>query len=116
MTVDGQSTLDYDDALSIQDMGDCYLVGVHIMDVAHHVKKGDAIDLEALSRGSSIYMPDHRISMLPPLLAEGVCSLKAGENVRPFQPLSKSTRSVRYCPMIFVPALFVSSTSARTMT
>jgi len=79
MTVDGQSTLDYDDALSIQDMGDCYLVGVHIMDVAHHVKKGDAIDLEALSRGSSIYMPDHRISMLPPLLAEGVCSLKAGE-------------------------------------
>ena len=79
MTVDGQSTLDYDDALSIQDMGDCYLVGVHIMDVAHHVKKGGAIDLEALSRGSSIYMPDHRISMLPPLLAESVCSLKAGE-------------------------------------
>ena len=79
MTVDGQSTLDYDDALSIQDLGDCYLVGVHIMDVAHHVKKGDPIDLEALSRGSSIYMPDHRISMLPPLLAESVCSLRAGE-------------------------------------
>ncbi len=79
MTIDGQSTLDYDDALSIEDMGDYYLVGVHIMDVAHHVKKGDAIDLEALSRGSSIYMPDHRISMLPPLLAESVCSLKAGE-------------------------------------
>ena len=79
MTVDGQSTLDYDDALSIQALEDGYLIGVHIMDVAHHVKKGDVIDREALSRGSSIYMPDHRISMLPPLLAEGVCSLKAGE-------------------------------------
>jgi len=79
MTIDGQSTLDYDDALSIEDMGDYYLIGVHIMDVAHHVKKGDPIDLEALSRGSSIYMPDHRISMLPPPLAESVCSLKAGE-------------------------------------
>ena len=66
----------------IQDMGDAYLIGVHIVDVAHHVKRGDAIDREALARGSSIYMPDHRISMLPPLLAEGVCSLKAGE-VRP---------------------------------
>ncbi len=82
MTIDGQSTLDYDDALSIQDLGDAYLIGVHIVDVAHHVKRGDAIDQEALARGSSIYMPDHRIPMLPPLLAEGVCSLKAGE-VRP---------------------------------
>ena len=79
MTIDGQSTLDYDDALSIQDMGDAYLIGVHIVDVAHHVKRGDAIDREALARGSSIYMPDHRIPMLPPLLAEGACSLKAGE-------------------------------------
>jgi len=82
MTIDGQSTLDYDDALSIQDMGDAYLIGVHIVDVAHHVRKGDVIDREALSRGSSIYMPDHRIPMLPPELAEGVCSLKAGE-IRP---------------------------------
>jgi exoribonuclease-2 len=82
MTIDGQSTLDYDDALSIQDLGEAYLIGVHIVDVAHHVKRGDVIDREALSRGSSIYMPDHRIPMLPPLLAEGVCSLKAGE-VRP---------------------------------
>jgi len=82
MTIDGQATLDYDDALSIQDLGDSYLIGVHIVDVAHHVRKGDAIDREALSRGSSIYMPDHRIPMLPPVLAEGVCSLKAGE-IRP---------------------------------
>jgi len=82
MTIDGQSTLDYDDALSIQDLGDAYLVGVHIVDVAQYVRKGDPVDGEALTRGSSIYMPDHRISMLPPLLSEGVCSLKAGE-IRP---------------------------------
>jgi exoribonuclease-2 len=80
MTIDGQSTLDYDDALSIQDLGDAFLIGVHIVDVAQHIRKGDPIDVEALSRGSSIYMPDHRIPMLPPLLSEGVCSLRAGEN------------------------------------
>ncbi len=82
MTIDGQSTLDFDDALSIQDLEDGHLIGVHIVDVAHHVRKGDVIDREAHSRGSSIYMPDHRIPMLPPLLAEGVCSLKAGA-IRP---------------------------------
>jgi len=79
MTIDGQSTLDYDDALSIQDLGDAYLIGVHIVDVAQHVRKDDPLDREALGRGSSIYMPDHRVSMLPPVLSEGVCSLKAGE-------------------------------------
>ncbi len=82
MTIDGQSTLDYDDALSIQDLGDAFLIGVHIVDVAQLVRKGDPLDLEALARGSSIYMPDHRIPMLPPLLSEGVCSLRAGE-IRP---------------------------------
>jgi len=82
MTIDGQSTLDYDDALSIEDLGDAYLIGVHIVDVAQYVRRGDPIDMEALSRGSSIYMPDHRISMLPQLLSEGVCSLRAGE-IRP---------------------------------
>ena len=78
MTIDGQSTLDFDDAISIQDFGDHYLVGVHIVDVAHFVTKGDPIDEEALRRGSSIYMPDQKIPMLPPALAEGHCSLKAG--------------------------------------
>ena len=79
MTIDGQSTLDFDDAVSIQDFGDHYLIGVHIVDVAHHVTKGDPVDEEALRRGSSIYMPDQKIPMLPPVMAEGLCSLKAGE-------------------------------------
>jgi exoribonuclease-2 len=78
MTIDGQSTLDFDDAISIQDLGDHYLIGVHIVDVAHFVAKGNPIDEEALRRGSSIYMPDQKIPMLPPALAEGLCSLKEG--------------------------------------
>jgi exoribonuclease-2 len=79
MTIDGQSTLDYDDAISFEDFGDSCCLGVHIVDVGHFVKKDDPIDREARFRASSIYMPDRKISMLPPNLAEGCCSLKAGE-------------------------------------
>jgi exoribonuclease-2 len=79
MTIDGQSTLDFDDAISLEDYGDHYRLGIHIVDVGHFVKKGDIIDQEALSRGSSIYMPDQKIPMLPPSLAEDLCSLKAGQ-------------------------------------
>ncbi len=78
MTIDGQGTQDFDDALSIEDLGDRYRVGVHIVDVARYVKPGSAIDREALRRASSIYMPDLKIPMLPPALAEGHCSLVAG--------------------------------------
>ncbi len=79
MTIDGQSTLDIDDALSIEKVGDRYRLGIHIVDVGHFVRKGDVIDQEALFRGSSIYMPDQKISMLPTELSEGLCSLKAGK-------------------------------------
>ncbi len=80
MTIDGQATLDFDDALSIEKTGDHYLVGIHIADVAHSIKRGHLIDDEALQRGSSIYMPDQKISMLPPFLSENICSLKKDEN------------------------------------
>ncbi|MGD9239574.1 MAG: RNB domain-containing ribonuclease [Desulfobacterales bacterium] len=79
MTIDGQGTLDFDDALSIEKKGDSFRLGVHIIDVGHFIQKGDVVDQEALSRGSSIYMPDQKISMLPAALAEGLCSLKAGQ-------------------------------------
>jgi len=79
MTIDGQGTLDYDDAISIEDKGDHYRLGVHIVDVGHYIKKGDVIDREAFERGSSIYMPDQKIPMLPSGLAENLCSLRAGE-------------------------------------
>ena len=99
MTIDGQGTLDFDDSISIEDRGDCYRLGIHIIDVGHFVKKGDIIDQEALMRGSSIYMPDSKISMLPPQLAEEFCSLKAGE-IRPaisiMTNLSRSAEIIDY--------------------
>jgi len=79
LTIDGQSTLDFDDALSIEKFNDGYRLGIHIADVGHVLPKDDLVDQEARRRGSSIYMPDTRIPMLPPQLAEGLCSLKAGE-------------------------------------
>ncbi len=79
ITIDGQSTLDYDDAISLEKEGVGYTLGVHIIDVGHYIKNGDYIDKEAMSRASSIYMPDDKISMLPPELSEDFCSLKEGE-------------------------------------
>ncbi|MEZ4524323.1 MAG: RNB domain-containing ribonuclease [Desulfobacterales bacterium] len=79
ITIDGQATLDFDDALSLEKKEDHYVLGVHIADVGHFVEKGSPLDQEAVQRGSSIYMPDRKISMLPQCLAEDQCSLKAGE-------------------------------------
>ncbi|MBI9087255.1 MAG: RNB domain-containing ribonuclease [Desulfobacterales bacterium] len=79
MTIDGQATLDFDDAISIEELGDHLRIGIHIVDVGHFIKKGDPLDQAALARGSSIYMPDRRIPMLPHSLAEGLCSLRMGE-------------------------------------
>jgi len=79
ITIDGQSTLDFDDTLSLETTSGGYRLGIHISDVAHYVRKDDPIDQEARERGSSIYMADHKLTMLPPVLAEGLCSLRAGE-------------------------------------
>ncbi len=81
-TIDGQSTLDFDDALSLEATAGGYRLGIHIVDVAHLIPKGDPLDREARARGSSIYMADLKVPMLPTALAEGLCSLKAGE-IRP---------------------------------
>jgi exoribonuclease-2 len=99
MTIDGQATLDFDDAISIEDHGDHYCLGIHIIDVGHFINKGDSIDQEALVRGSSIYMPDQKIPMIPACLAENLCSLKAGQ-LRPaisiMVNLSKSCEVIDY--------------------
>ncbi len=79
ITIDGQATLDFDDALSIEKNGNYYRLGVHISDVGHYIKRDGVIDVEAHRRASSIYTPDQKIPMIPPSLAEGLCSLKSGE-------------------------------------
>lgn len=79
ITIDGAATQDFDDALTIDKEGDNYLVGIHISDVAHYVRPGDALFQEAMQRGTSIYFPEGQIPMLPRHLSQGVCSLIQGE-------------------------------------
>jgi len=79
ITIDGQTTTDFDDAISIEEIGDHYRLGIHISDVGALIQKGGYIDKEAFRRGSSIYMPDRKIPMIPSSFAENACSLIAGE-------------------------------------
>ena len=105
MTIDGQATIDFDDALSIEDRGDHYRLGIHIVDVGHFIPKGSVIDFEALKRGSSIYMPDRKISMLPPYLAENLCSLKAGELRPAISTMIKLTPAADIIDYEIIPSL-----------
>ncbi len=75
ITIDGATTLDFDDALTVEEKDDGYLVGIHISDVSHYVKPGDALFQEAMNRGTSIYFPESQIPMLPRHLSQGICSL-----------------------------------------
>jgi exoribonuclease-2 len=75
ITIDGPTTLDFDDALSVEMEGDNYLVGIHISDVSHYVRPGDPLFTEAMRRGTSIYFPEGQIPMLPRHLSQGICSL-----------------------------------------
>lgn len=80
-TIDPKTAKDFDDALSIQKVGDdTYEIGIHIADVGHYVQQGDAIDKEAQERGTSIYLVDRVIPMLPEVLSNDLCSLRPNED------------------------------------
>lgn len=81
ITIDPVDAKDFDDAISI-DMGDPdnLEIGVHIADVAHYVKPGSELDKEAFKRGTSVYLVDRCVPMLPERLSNGICSLKPNED------------------------------------
>jgi len=75
-TIDPADAKDHDDALSVRALGDdSWEVGIHIADVSHFVRPGDAVDLEAFKRGTSVYLVDRVIPMLPHELSTDACSL-----------------------------------------
>jgi exoribonuclease II len=79
-TVDGPTTRDFDDALSLELIDDSIQVGIHIADAAGTIAHGSLLDREAALRGSSLYLPERQIPMLPETLSEDMLSLLAGKD------------------------------------
>ena len=105
-TIDPADAKDFDDALSFQTLPDGkYEVGVHIADVTHYVQPGTAVDDEAYNRGTSVYLVDRTIPMLPEILSNNICSLKPNEDKLTFSvifQLDDAAHVLKYkiCPTV----------------
>ncbi len=88
-TIDSAESKDLDDAVSIEKKDTHYLVGVHIADVSHYIRYRSALDVEAYSRGTSIYYANHVVPMLPKAISNGICSLNPSVERLAFSAIMK---------------------------
>lgn len=80
ITIDGDDSKDFDDAVSLEKDGENFILGVHIADVGEYVKLGSILDKEAFNRGTSVYFPNLVLPMLPEIISNGSCSLVENED------------------------------------
>ncbi|GFR86932.1 ribonuclease R [Elysia marginata] len=95
-TIDPKDAKDFDDAISFEKKSNGnYEIGVHIADVTHYVKPDTVLDEEALARGTSIYMVDKTVPMLPEFLSNGLCSLRPNEDKLTFSVIFELTADAK---------------------
>ncbi len=95
-TIDPADAKDFDDAVSFRELENGnYEIGVHIADVTHYVRPNDIIDKEAFERGTSVYLVDRTVPMLPEALSNNLCSLRAGEDKLTYSAIFEVTPAAR---------------------